>query len=119
MSSSVEQNRREPGHVVELFDDGRVIVSMGKNMKVSRSTKLMVVRDYDDLSDPDSGDSLGRIMNPKVELAVYSVDERFSVTYAVPRFIDTLRSALPFLSVDRSRVPEVGDEVVFAEDWGA
>lgn len=116
--STDSEGRKGPGHIVEMFGDGRVIVNMGRNAKVSESSRLVVVRDYDELEDPDSGESLGRIMNPKVDLAVHSVDERFCVTYPVVSFADTLRGALPFLKQDRSRVPQVGDEVVFSDDWG-
>ena len=56
-------------------------------------------------------------MNPKKELSVISVDELFCVTYPHTSFGDTLRGAIPFLSVDRSMNPRVNDEVVFADDW--
>ena len=110
-------DRREPGRVVEVFADGRVAVNMGRSSGVSDETRLIVVRDYDEMTDPDGGVSLGRILNPKVELSVYSVDELFCVTYALRSFGDTLRAALPFLSVDRKKEPRAGDEVVFADDW--
>ena len=118
MSAGGGEDRHEPGRVVELFDDGRVIVNMGKNSGVTERTRLVVVRDYDELKEPDGGESLGRIMNAKVELSVDSVQERFCVTYAVFTFADTLRGALPFLTPDRDKEPEVGDEVVFASEWG-
>lgn len=112
-----ERERREPGRVTEVFDDGRVIVSMGRDAGVIEGTRLAVVRDYDEVIEPTTGEVLGRIMNLKVELSVYSADALFSVTYMARPFVDTLRAALPFLSADRTRQPAVGDEVVFAEDW--
>ena len=108
--------RHDPGSIIEVFADGRIAVDLGRNSGVSESTRLVVVESYDDMTDA-GGESLGRIMNPKVYLSVYSVDERFCVTYPVRSFVNTLRAALPFLSVDRSLEPKVGDEVVFADDW--
>ena len=118
MSTGGEDSRREPGRVVEMFDDGRVIVNMGKDVGVNERTRLVVVRDYDELRDPEGGESLGRIMNPKVELSVYSVRDKYCVTYVMTSFADTLRGALPFLTPDRDKEPQVGDEVVLASDWG-
>ena len=112
-----ERVRREPGHVTEVFDDGRVIVSLGKDAGVAEGTRLAVVRNYDQVVEPTTEEVLGRLMNLKVELSVYSVDALFSVTYMARPFSDTLRAAIPFLSPDQTRQPAVGDEVVFAEDW--
>ena len=116
MSSDSGAGRREPGRVVQVFSDGRVVVDLGRSAGVNDLTRLILVRDYDEMTDAD-GDSLGRILNPKADLSVVSVDERFCVTYAVRSFADTLRTALPFLSADRAKEPRVGDEVVFADDW--
>ena len=116
MSSDSGADRREPGKVVQVFSDGRVVVDLGRSAGVNDGTRLVLVRDYDEMTDAD-GASLGRILNPKADLSVISVDEKFCVTYAVRGIADTLRAALPFLSVDRTREPRVGDEVVFADDW--
>ena len=117
MSSSVSaRERHEPGAVIEVFSDGRIAVDLGKEHGVEESTRLVIVESYDNMSDAE-GESLGRIMNPKLYLSVYSVDEKFCVTYPVRNLSYTLRSALPFLSVDRRLEPKVGDEVVFADDW--
>ena len=116
MSSDSGAERREPGKVVQVFSDGRVVVGLGRRAGVNDFTRLILVRDYDEMTD-EGGASLGRILNPKADLSVISVDEKFCVTYAVRSFADMLRAALPFLSVDRSKEPRVGDEVVFADDW--
>ncbi len=112
-----ERKRRDPGLIVEIFADGRIAVNLGKRAGVTEVTRLFVVRDYDEMRDPQSDKPLGRIMNPKVELSVDTVDDHFCVTYPIVSFGDTIRRALPFMSVDRGKEPRVADEVVFADDW--
>ena len=84
---------------------------------MNEDTRLVIVRTYDELTDPATGDSLGRIMNPKVELYVHSVDEKFCVTYARRNLSEVIARINLFSKNDRSAEARTGDEVVFADDW--
>ena len=118
MAENIQSKRRRPpGEVIQIFEDGRIVINLGSDSGVNEDTRLVVVRTYDEMTDPATGDSLGRIMNPKVDLDIHSVDEKFCVTYARRNLSDTIARMNPFSKSDRSVEARIGDEVVFADDW--
>jgi hypothetical protein len=72
------------GKVVKIFDETALLVNLGSNDGLKRGDLLAVVEKGDEVTDPETGESLGVLELVKAELIASDVQERMSILRTVP-----------------------------------
>jgi hypothetical protein len=72
------------GKVLKLFDETSVLVNLGKTDGLKRGDKLVIVEEGEEITDLESGESLGHLELVKAELTAVDVQERMSVLKTEP-----------------------------------
>jgi len=67
------------GKVLKIFDETSLLVDIGYKDGLQRGSRLVVVETGEEIKDPDSGESLGRLEYSKAELVAVDVQEKISI----------------------------------------
>ena len=67
------------GKVLKIFDETSLLVNIGYKDGLKRGSRLVVVETGEEIKDPESGESLGRLEYTKAELVAIDVQERVSI----------------------------------------
>jgi hypothetical protein len=70
---------RLEGKIVKILDDYRVIINIGENTHIRKDMKFFVYELGEEITDPDTGKSLGKLENVKHRFRVDHVGNTFSV----------------------------------------
>jgi hypothetical protein len=105
------------GRVVRVMGDGRVVVNVGLVQGIAPGDAFVVFDEGEEITDPDSGEPLGRLENVKLRVEAVHVQERLSQLAAAsaetPSESPVLSARLADTQVRRSRQDRVrvGDRV--------
>lgn len=67
------------GKVIRIFDESALLINMGRADGLKVGERIFVIETGDEITDPDTGESLGRLEMVKAELVAGDVQERVSV----------------------------------------
>ena len=70
---------KETYHVAAILDSYHVIIAAGSNYDLSVGTKIEIFVEGDEILDPISGESLGRINMVKETLEIVQIDQKYSI----------------------------------------
>ena len=105
------------GRVVRVMGDGRLVVNVGLVQGVVPGDAFVVFEEGEEITDPDSGESLGLLENVKLRVEAVHVQERISQLSAASGEVlaeaPVLSARLADTQVRRSRQERVrvGDSV--------
>ncbi len=100
------------GRVIRIFDDEKIAVNLGSEDGVSRGTRIAIYAPEVEISDPETGESLGMYRHLKAIARAADVAERFTVAGPYPRREEVaVRSPLSFLGPTPTRTKTVPGEL--------
>ncbi len=67
------------GKVIRIFDESTLLVNIGNKEGFKVGNRVFVVEKGDEITDPDTGESLGVLEMVKAELVAADVQERISI----------------------------------------
>ena len=67
------------GKVIRIFDETTLLVNIGSKDGMKRGDNVFVVEAGEEITDPDTGESLGDLEMVKAELTAVDIQERMSV----------------------------------------
>jgi hypothetical protein len=67
------------GKILRIFDEFTLLINLGGADGIKRGDRFVVIEEVDEVMDPDSGESLGKLEIVKAELVVADVQERISL----------------------------------------
>lgn len=105
------------GTVLRIFDETTLLAGIGARDGLRRGDVVAVVEAGEEIADPGTGESLGRLELVKAELVVADVQERMSILRTRPAAREAgemplsarmVRDSIP--AGDRERMPVAGGE---------
>lgn len=70
---------REIYQVAAILNNYNLVISAGENYGLSRGTKIEIFEEGPEISHPETGESLGRLILVKAVLEIVHVDELYSI----------------------------------------
>ncbi len=67
------------GHIVRILDDQRLVINLGMEQGVSVGDHFFIYEEGDEISDPQTGESLGRLELLKAEVEAVHVQEKITL----------------------------------------
>jgi len=67
------------GKVIRIFDESTLLVNIGSKEGLKVGERIFVIETGEEITDPGTGESLGRLEKVKAELVAADVQERISV----------------------------------------
>jgi hypothetical protein len=67
------------GKVIRIFDETTLLVNIGSKDGMKRGDGVFIVETGEEITDPDTGESLGALETVKAELTAVDVQERITV----------------------------------------
>jgi hypothetical protein len=84
------------GKVLKIFDGTSLLISLGAKDGLKRGDGFVVIEKGDEVTDPESGESLGNLEYVKAELVAVDVQERVSVL--MTGFVEEASGNIPLSS---------------------
>ena len=84
------------GKVLKIFDETSLLIDLGRKDGVERGDRFVVLEKGGEVTDPQSGESLGELEYIKTELVAADVQERFSIL--MTEFEESPSGGLPLSS---------------------
>ena len=72
------------GKVLRIFDDTSLLVNIGSREGLKRGNIVVVIEKGGEITDPESGESLGELELIKAELVAVDVQEKISILKVEP-----------------------------------
>ncbi|GEP71975.1 hypothetical protein FD12_GL001593 [Lentilactobacillus rapi DSM 19907 = JCM 15042] len=116
--------------IVKIIDSSHVVIDAGENDGIKRGQQFRITgKEKSDVTDPDTGKSLGELKYIKGHIQANTVYEKMTVCTSIPKAQNSLdiqsmfsRTILPSLNIDADEITggvdskdkeiKVGDEVV-------
>ena len=67
------------GKVLKIFDETSLLIDLGRNDGINRGDRFVIVEKGGEMTDPESGNSLGELEYVKIELVAVDIQERMSI----------------------------------------
>ena len=67
------------GRIIRVFDETSILINLGNREGVKQGDRFVVIEKAGEVTDPDSGESLGELELVKAELSAADVQERMSI----------------------------------------
>ena len=67
------------GKVIRIFDESTLLINIGSKEGLRVGERVLIVEKGDEITDPDTGESLGVLEMVKAELVAADVQERISI----------------------------------------
>jgi hypothetical protein len=81
------------GKVIKILDSYRVVINLGKD-KVQKGQKFIIYDEGEEITDPDTKTSLGKIEILKAKVEIEHVQDKFSIAVSEGRTV-TKRVSMP------------------------
>ncbi|MBN1348628.1 hypothetical protein JXJ21_04400 [candidate division KSB1 bacterium] len=67
------------GKIAQILDESKFVINLGLKNKIQTGQEFIIYQEGDEIFDPDSKESLGKLEIPKGRLVVEHVQERISI----------------------------------------
>jgi NADP-dependent 3-hydroxy acid dehydrogenase YdfG len=87
------------GRVAKTLSKTTVVLNIGANDGVTEGTVFLIYEEGEEIVDPETKESLGRLEIPKGNVTAVNVQERMCVAEAAKRVVQKTRRIDPFVSI--------------------
>ena len=101
-------NEREPirGRVAKILNSRDLVINRGERDGVSVGMRFAVLDpNAENITDPDTGEALGSIDRPKIQVEVFKVDERLALAHTFRQFQRNVGGTGTFMGLQRALQP--------------
>ena len=95
------------GKVAQIIDRYTIVINRGKSDEVENDMRFIIYEKGDEITDPDSGESLGIFENIKMKVKIVNVNENISTAKSDEKYKVTTPSSLNFNYLGSSSRTEI------------
>lgn len=95
------------GKVAQIIDRYTIVINRGRSDEVENDMRFIIYEKGDEITDPDSGESLGIFENIKMKVKIVNVNENISTAKSDEKYKVTTPSSLNFNYLGSSSRTEI------------